>query len=89
MIKQCNKRFHTMEQVKDYMCMNTGLLSREYKAQWVGAGMLPENIVITFANPIQAKDTLEQMIEDGYWVNDSCDFTNVTPVDGPIAITCL
>ena len=73
-----------MAEVKDYMCMNTGLLSREYKAQWVGAGMLPENIVITFSNPIQAKDTLIQMIDDGWFVNDL-----TTPVDGPIAITCL
>ena len=84
MIQQCNKKFNTMAEVKNYMCMSTGLLSTEYKAQWVGKGMLPENIVITFSNPIQAKDTLIQMIDDGWFVNDL-----TTPVDGPIAITCL
>ena len=84
MIKQCNKKFRTIKEVKDYMNMNTGLLSTEFKAQWVGRGMLPENIVVTFSNPIQAKDTLIQMIDDGWFVNDL-----TTPVDGPIAITCL
>ena len=84
MIKQCNKKFRTIKEVKDYMCMNTGLLSTEFKAQWVGRGMLPENIVVTFSNHTLAKDTLVQMLDDGWFVNDL-----TTPVDGPIAITCL
>ena len=84
MIQQCNKKFNTMAEVKNYMCMSTGLLSTEYKAQWVGKGMLPENIIVTFSNPTQAVAVLKEMIHCGYFVDD-----HTSPTEGPIAITCL
>ena len=82
MIKQCNKKFRTENEVKDYMCMNTGLLSTEYKVHLQGV-LLPEGMYITFKCPKQAEETLIQMTDDGWFVGDE-----ISNTDGPIAITC-
>ena len=85
MIHQCNKKFRSIKEVTTWMTYNTGLLSTEWKAQWVwGDSMLPSNIVVTFSNPRQAIAVLKEMIHCGYFVDD-----HTSPTDGPIAITCL
>lgn len=82
MIKQCNKKFRTEKELTTYMTYNTGLSSTEYKVHLQGV-LLPEGMYITFRNRVQAVDTLDRMVNDGWFVGDE-----VSNTDGPIAITC-
>ena len=54
----------------------------EYKVHLQGV-LLPEGMYITFRNRVHAVDTLDRMVNDGWFVGDE-----VSNTDGPIAITC-
>ena len=82
MIRQCNKKFRTKEELTQWMQSHTGLIASEYKVHTQGV-LLPEGMYITFANRVHAVDTLDRMVNDGWFVGDE-----VSNTDGPIAITC-
>ncbi len=82
MIRQCNKKFRTVEELTQWMQSHTGLRATEYKVHQQGV-LLPEGMYITFRSRVQAVDTLDRMVNDGWFVGDE-----VSNTDGPIAITC-
>ena len=51
------------------MQSHTGLIASEYKVHTQGV-LLPEGMYITFANRVHAVDTLNRMVDDGWFVGD-------------------